>query len=853
MTTALPDDLLRFLEETDSVADIPRQLKKVFAADECVIWKPSKRLVFGEPLKPPYSQCRLYPLTSTFIFDQGALHSGLPLDFENDSTGRIYKEHWEADWKPLPLTARINNNFPATDSNALSVGFMQRLRLLRMCTSVFFFDKQSAPYAVSLYRRNLSTDNMPSDEFTPEQLDRLDYYTRLIPFLMRRHLDGHFRDLTREVHQALSPSSTWEDNTIDGTLERLCKKLAVAFHCTEVSLILQDANTSPPFYTLRASTLGLKNIGRVSFRASKCDGLTGYSLATGKILEFHDLSNFKDEAMREVIRKNWGNEIDWKDSADIVKFYRKQNPSMPEAILPPVAFLAVPIPRSAGDPSVTGMPIGIIRCSLGTNPYYFTPGEKDMLSLVATTIGHWWSDVLEVTEQKNRANLFRCSLEIHEELQVSIWKSIQSGHTTKDGVIGGVIKALFDKFDGVKLACYRRERKHTRGNTMTVAEIAHAENREVKLLLRTVFDDGEFPLAAPLLAEGPDLQWYQESDIETSQSQKERRLFSGMKEVLSVRVGLLNYTVGVLDFGFTDIDLDPQYKGHFQRVALDIAQLLALYELVRKNQKQLQRSLADQILMTQSVGHQIKSPLANALDVLRQIYRPLQAAQRNSSAYLHLGQKLTTIVPQRIPKLLGMVGKAQAVGRFMESFGKLSKGEKVVWDVESWPVSSLLRLVHEIARNNLVSQESLENRDYDGHDYFDRDFAFNEDLINLDDDTFKLCYSRIATEQVIDAVIGNALKYRRLNTAIEVNLTKTTRQLQVAITNIADDEVFLSLDDAQRCFEKGWRAPSTGGRIGSGLGLWIAQQLMRQQKGDLEALATYDGKTTFHLLFEIEQ
>jgi signal transduction histidine kinase len=745
---------------------------------------------------------------------------------------------------------RFHNDFPKTDALALSAEFMHNQKLQRVCCSVFTFEQDKAPYAVSVYRKGSTDEGIETPLFDSDDARQLDIYARLIPFLVRRHLDGHFRSLIRDVHQALSPAKTREGKGINETLDKLCTKLAEAFHCQEVSILIREDGKDSD-YTIRASTIGKNALSKSSYRADRKDGLTGYALETGKTLEFHDLMNFRDPLMIPIIQEGWG-EINWNDSADILTVWRNLHADLADEILPPLAFLAVPIVEPDASDSSVDSPLGLIRCSVGTNPYYFTSAEKDMLALVSASLGHWWSDVMAVNDQKRRAQLFEASLRVHERLQLSIWKAIHEKDSVEDGVNSAAVKEASTSFKGLNLVCFRRliEREHER--VLRISEIALSGPNGLSLQSGSEFKRNEYPLAIGLLESKADsFVWRTATEIGASASDKERQLFSGMQEVLSVRVGLPDYVVGVIDFGFVSALYDAENRKHFQSVTQDIARQVALYEQICLNRRDLEKALEDQIAMTEIVGHQVKSPLANARDVLDQLNRPLLEAQQYPHVALTLGRRLEKQA-QKIPRLLGMVGKAQAVGRFMESFGKLSRGERVVLSTNLFTVSTFSRLCKEIARNNQVSEESREEVGFLEGNLADREFQFTGDLAGSGErreaDVTKIRYSRNATEQILDAVVGNALKYSRAGGNVEMRADFVDPFFELRISNWADEKLILTKKGAAQCFNKSWRGPGTAGHIGSGLGLWIAKELMKQQKGHIDAVpTTAEGKTTFVL------
>ena len=104
------------------------------------------------------------------------------------------------------------------------------------------------------------------------------------------------------------------------------------------------------------------------------------------------------------------------------------------------------------------------------------------------------------------------------------------------------------------------------------------------------------------------------------------------------------------------------------------------------------------------------------------------------------------------------------------------------------------------------------------------------------------------TWRVLSNLLGNVVKYALPGTRVYLDLLRVDKQVVLSIKNISREELNISADELTERFVRGDASRNTEG---SGLGLNIAQSLMRLQRGDLEI--TVDGdlfKVTLTFLTE---
>ncbi len=99
---------------------------------------------------------------------------------------------------------------------------------------------------------------------------------------------------------------------------------------------------------------------------------------------------------------------------------------------------------------------------------------------------------------------------------------------------------------------------------------------------------------------------------------------------------------------------------------------------------------------------------------------------------------------------------------------------------------------------------------------------------------------KLALKQLVD----NALKYSYPQTTLSICVFDTDGLVTVEITNRGPA---ISAEEQSRIFERFYRSPDIMEKIpGSGLGLTIAQSIVRAHRGDLTVISRA-GETTFRM------
>ena len=122
--------------------------------------------------------------------------------------------------------------------------------------------------------------------------------------------------------------------------------------------------------------------------------------------------------------------------------------------------------------------------------------------------------------------------------------------------------------------------------------------------------------------------------------------------------------------------------------------------------------------------------------------------------------------------------------------------------------------------------------------------------IVCDDQSYTIPVDRRLVKLAIKQLLDNALKYSPPATPVAIRVESSNGVISVAITNSGNG---IPVQEQHRIFERLYRSPSVQHQItGSGLGLSIAQDIVRAHHGDL-TVTSRPGETTFRLTLPIGQ
>jgi signal transduction histidine kinase len=233
------------------------------------------------------------------------------------------------------------------------------------------------------------------------------------------------------------------------------------------------------------------------------------------------------------------------------------------------------------------------------------------------------------------------------------------------------------------------------------------------------------------------------------------------------------------------------------------------------------------IAATEDLHHQLRTPIAGA-------YSRVEALLRRND--------LPKDVEQQLAALRGLLGRARQVMRSVGAFAKLASG------------AALSPLLTPVSPNGLMEQ--LADALYDTQAVSDPGQRVEYELVNTWTPRELKMVANVdpdMLDQALRAVLDNARKYSYTGSKVilEAKLSNP-RRCTISIRNVG---LGIPPEDIPRCTVRGWRGQSARACTGegSGIGLWMANELMKAQGGELKVLPTTpQGVTEVQLILPME-
>lgn len=217
-----------------------------------------------------------------------------------------------------------------------------------------------------------------------------------------------------------------------------------------------------------------------------------------------------------------------------------------------------------------------------------------------------------------------------------------------------------------------------------------------------------------------------------------------------------------------------------------------------------------------TAAHELRTPLSTILGYTDLLLTQQEQVKDNYQEYL-------TVIQDKAENL------AQIVGDLLD-ISRIEAGEGLQLSFEPCDLEKLCRQV--------VNEFSIDNKTH----RFSLDFPEHPILIEAD---------RYAIIQVLENIIGNAVKYSPKSGDIEIRARQNDRSCELTIN---DTGLGMLPDQLDRVFEKFYRADATNTAIsGTGLGLTIVKYLVDAHHGMVELESQPGHGTTVRLQLPLTQ
>ncbi len=802
--------------ELSGLSEILKRISEAVHAYGCIIWEvaPGSNLE-SEPLKG-----RLFVLAEWFQDGNVFAEHDMPL-VESVEGAVIISQ------KPENVT-NIQQDVRA-NSNPASRRASDTLNFKTICAvPINFTDSKNTKGVVSLYR------NAP-DPFTEEEIARIRQMARMIPALYQAIRDRVSQKLIRQVSEVLHEA----DLRASGKLllvdemkrvwDQICSVVAETFQCIETSIFMEDPLEMAGAYRLAGTTWNQWAQMKGTYLARVEEGATGWVLAKKQPVRILNLANFEHDKV--IIQREYP-KLRWNDSLNIKVSARKALKLNNKFRLPPLSFMAAPIFR---DEKV----LGVIRCSAARRvPYYFADWDLNLLKLVASQISRFWSNWLFRREIEIEKQAWQSLVNCISQLNSFVQQELQATTPSMQHIFHRTFRVARDVVAGADIMdvrLYDADTQELYFDAVYGAPWKKGNLAEVKARLEQRFPVNDQPPANLLGVQ----VFHSGQAMGIFNAEREGYKFSTFPEterMIVAPIVVQGKVVGVLDLRGTG---SQKFPSHAVKVAELLGQQLGLYYYLttaigelHQTEIELQRREKERSQTNEDLAHQLKSPLIQAHARLQAIlYEDKINNVRLSPKYL---------------ALRGLISKAKRVSMSTGLFAELARESAVRIEpqrLRRLTSDAVLRMLIEAASDNELLIEPYRQIKFrvsrKGFEVLD------SYLVYVDPDLL---------EQAVSCLLDNAGKYSFHNTVVDVSggLTKG-RSFYVSVVNrgmpVKQHEINL-------CKQRLWRSEQatwTTGE-GSGIGLWVVDNIMKAHNGELSITpTTSEGVTQIRLIFPTQK
>ncbi len=285
-------------------------------------------------------------------------------------------------------------------------------------------------------------------------------------------------------------------------------------------------------------------------------------------------------------------------------------------------------------------------------------------------------------------------------------------------------------------------------------------------------------------------------------------------------LGAMNLESDLLNaFDQSDLDnLDAMAK-----LAVVIIQRTRDYNALQEAKSQLDKTLRVQVQSYEDLVHQLRGPIRQARKHLRGLLPPPEVRRSPT-----------------LEAVNGLVGKAFAVVNGINVFTALHSGKSLSTNLSPLTKEALAKAIIEASTDNRL----ISGADYNVYWHLDR-----HSLVLLD--RYEVSADSDLLDQALHNVIENAFKYSHPQTTVHIHCGIDGHFFYIAIQN---QGIQLSDEESEHVTERGWRGNLAKAitASGSGIGLWLADNILKAHGGRLQTIATNSQRITeFRLLLPI--
>jgi signal transduction histidine kinase/GAF domain-containing protein len=786
------------------IREILRCIARESRSFGCVLWEAA-----------PDSQVASVPPRGTFF--------ALAQWFENDKV-------WKQDDIPVASATghAVANHLPYylvndTQSDPFAYtecAFIKENNIRSACTIPLMFQDQ-AHGALNVYRQG------EPEPYTRDDAANLQRMSNLVPRLYETVRDDVAYRLSFEVNTRLQHASKAADPAepwivqLKEIVPSLCKLLSLGLHCYDVSVFIEGMTTG--LYELCGSTLPDPLAAGPTYITFGDTHPTAYPLSSRKPLRILDLAKSPWTEPRLVgmdppIAQENPTYLEY-----ITKMTRAFQPTKSATFTPALSFLAVPI--------VAGERLfGVLRCCVPIEgPTYFASREETLLMLLSGQIGQFVSDL------RNRKELARendaWGVVINSINALSDLAYTKLGHNTFDesSILDSSLQSITEWLPGVIFASVLiADKKGVHLRNFLTGWTTDGTAKE-GFLIPTEWQQTLATSQQVIIASAGDLAKYAGTAYVKSFPTTPDRL------ILAAIPGPDHF--GIVEIGHKDTHGFPK---HASAIVGLLVKQLGLYHELASTIGKLKRAQEELRAKVESEKDHAKAQIQTFMDLEHQIKAPLRHAKTRIALTLKLAETADESIHQQLLFLRGIIRRAARVASNTGLFADLATGRPVKVNLAQLRSDELRKLLVEaVMDNQLVADDNrrhlslhVDGQSFDGA---------REAVIRVDSDLL---------DQAINNLLDNAVKYSYSSTAIRVEVSQTKSRLVISVLNRG---LLIGPDQVKEVVKRGYRSAMARVMVGegSGIGLWIVDEVMRAHGGELQVTPTSQGMNHIRLLFPL--
>lgn len=275
-------------------------------------------------------------------------------------------------------------------------------------------------------------------------------------------------------------------------------------------------------------------------------------------------------------------------------------------------------------------------------------------------------------------------------------------------------------------------------------------------------------------------------------------MFAGVVIYCGYCYGIIRKGIQRMNAGDLDEKIETKYLiGSFKTIAEELNRLADVVTVAAEKQMKSERMKTELIT---NVSHDIKTPLTSVINYVDLLQQP--HTEEEGEAYLEVLSRQSLRLKKLVEDLMDM--------------SKASSGNMAV---------------------NITTVDAVETVNQALGEFADKlDAAQLTPVFRTPDSQLHMQADGRLTWRVLSNLLSNVVKYALPGTRVYVDLLRLNKSVVLSVKNISREELNISAEELTERFVRGDTSRNTEG---SGLGLNIAQSLMRLQHGNMEL--TVDG------------